>query len=106
MTRVRYPEDQPFEKVFEAYATDAQMVQPLLSPVIRAELTAIRNTVGKTWVYLGGDHVLVAVSGKDRFEPGSMFKSEPGVDRARRIWNEVDGAVGFARRLSAAFPPR
>lgn len=106
MERLRFPDDPPFEKVFEVYSHAPAEAQALFSPEVRSELTDFRNTVGRTWVYLGGDDVLVAISGKDRFEPGSMFKSTPPADRARAIWTEVDGAVGFARRLSAAFPQR
>ena len=106
MSRVRYPEDVEFERLFEVYATDAATAQTIFTPALRSELTAIRNDAGRLFIYLGGDHVLAAIAGKDRFEAGSMFKATPGVERARAMWNEVEGSVGFARRLSAAFPAR
>jgi len=105
MKRISF-DDAAFERVFETYSTDRAEAEAALTAEVRAELTSIRQDAGKTWLYLGGDHVVAGISGGDRFEPGSMFKATPGVDRARTMWNELDGAVGFAGRLSAAFPAR
>ncbi len=102
--RVRFPDDPGFERTFEVYAAEPAGAEALFTPELRAELTAIRADAGKTFLYLGQGDVVLAVEGGDRFEPGSMFKAEPGEERARRMWNEVDGAVGFARRIAAAFP--
>lgn len=104
VARVRFPADAAFERVFEVYGAEPAGTEALFTPELRAELTAIRADAGKTFVYLGDGDVVVALEGPDRFEPGSMFKAEPGQERARRMWNEVDGAVGFARRIAAAFP--
>lgn len=106
MTKVRFENDVGFEGAFELFGSDADATRSLFTAELRAELTALKADAGRVWLYLGGDDVIVAVAGGDRFEPGSLFKRTPGVERARTMWNEVEGAVGFARRLAAAFPQR
>lgn len=104
MVRVRFPEDQGFEKTFEAYGDNEAESRSLLSNAVREWLAGVRQETGRTFVHLQGSDIVVALWGPDRFEPGSMFKSEPGVERARKMWTDLNGAVDFGRRLGAVFP--
>ena len=45
---------------------------------------------------------LVAVAGKNRFEPGSMFRSIAGQARARKMFDEVCATLSTLGKLRSA----
>jgi hypothetical protein len=101
MERVRIEGDEAFEKKFEVYSTHPMEARELLfDSVFRARLLELRES-GRVLVYLGPEEALVAASGKDRFEPGSMLRSRPGEERVRLMFDDVCGSLELLRELKA-----
>jgi hypothetical protein len=99
MERVRIEGDEEFEKKFEVYSTASLEARSLLfASELRALLLELRK-IGRVHVFLSPDEVLVAVWGKDRFEPGSMLRSRPGEERARMMFDDVCASLEVLRRL-------
>jgi hypothetical protein len=93
MERVSVPSDEAFEKRFEIYSEDPMGATSLLfDSSLRALLHELRST-GAVWLYVGPEEALVAVAGKNRFEPGSMFRSKGGEERARTMYDDVCAAL-------------
>jgi hypothetical protein len=93
--------DEAFEKKFEAYSTEPMEARTLLlDPELRRLLLDLREG-GRTFLWLGGEDVLVAATGKNRFEPGSMLRSTSGRDRVRAMLEDACAAFATLRRLKA-----
>ncbi len=100
--RVKFPADPEFEKKFEVYATDDPAASMLLGgATLRRVLLDIRGQ-GRVFVYVGPEDVLVAVQGKNRFEPGSMLRARSGEDRVRLMFDDVCAALGVLKQLRAS----
>ena len=100
--RVRIDADPAFEKKFEIYSNQPSQALSLIGTEVRRGLLALREE-GKTWVWVSADDVLVAVWGKNRFEPGSMFKARPGQERAQQMFDQVCSSLRYLRRLKTLF---
>ncbi|HEX8622903.1 MAG TPA: DUF3137 domain-containing protein [Allosphingosinicella sp.] len=101
MERVRIEGDPAFEKKFEAYSTHPMEARQLLfDTAFRARLLELRQA-GRVWVYAGPEEALVAVTGKDRFEPGSMLRSRPGEERVKLMFDDVCASLALLRELKA-----
>lgn len=101
MERVRIEGDEAFEKAFEVYSTHPMEARALLfDPVFRARLLELRKE-GRVCVYVGPEEALVAVNGKDRFEPGSMLRSRPGEARVRTMFDDVCASLALLKALKA-----
>jgi hypothetical protein len=101
MERVRIEGDEAFEKKFEVYATHPMEARELLfDSDLRARLLELRKN-GRVFVYAGPDEALVAATGKDRFEPGSMLRSRPGEERVRLMFDDVCASLDLLRELRA-----
>jgi hypothetical protein len=104
MERVRIEGDDAFERRFEVYSTAPMEARHLLFSVdLRRRLLALREE-GQVLVYLSPQEALVAArSRKDRFEPGSMFRSRSGEERVKQMFNDLAGSLDtlreFKRRL-------
>ena len=99
MERVRIEGDEEFERRFEVYATDPAEAKSLLfDSLLRSRLLALRES-GRVLVYVGPEEALVAVHGKDRFEPGSMFRSRPGEERVRLMFDDLCASLAVLRDL-------
>lgn len=99
MERVETGADPEFEKRFETYSTsEAEARQLLFDSALRQRLLNMRQ-FGRVFVYLGPTDALVAASGSDRFEPGSMLRSRPGEDRVRSMVSDVCEALATLRAL-------
>jgi hypothetical protein len=99
MERVRIEEDEPFEKRFEIYATVPAEARSLFSPLLRARLLEMRGK-GRIFVYVSPDEVLLAAwDTSNRFEPGSMFRSRPGEERVKGMFDEVAASLTTLRAL-------
>jgi hypothetical protein len=54
---------------------------------------------GRVWGYVGPGGVLIAVAGRNLFEPGNMFRSISGTDRVRRMFEDVSFSLAILERL-------
>jgi hypothetical protein len=103
MVRVRIEGDEAFEKKFEVYSTHPLEAKRLLfDSDFRQRLLELRQS-GRVQVYLGPSEAVVAVSGKDRFEPGSMFRRKTGEERVRQMFEDVRASLGVLGALKAKF---
>jgi hypothetical protein len=101
MERVRIEGDEAFEKKFEVYSTHPMEARELLfDTAFRARLLELRKT-GRVFVYAGPDEALVAATGKDRFEPGSMLRSRPGEERVKLMFDDVCASLALLREFKA-----
>jgi hypothetical protein len=99
--RMRFEADPEFEKKFEVYATDTAEAEMLFgSMTLRRTLLELRQS-GKIFLYVGPSDVLAAVTGPNRFEPGSMFKSKGGEERVRLMFTDVCASLDILKRLQA-----
>ncbi|MEA3003874.1 MAG: hypothetical protein QOH81_2662 [Sphingomonadales bacterium] len=101
MERVKLESDPEFEKKFEVYATSEMEGRQLLFDTdFRRRLLELREK-GRVFVYAGPTDALVAATGGDRFEPGSMLRARPGDDRVRSMVEDVCAALATLRALKA-----
>ncbi|HEX6376457.1 MAG TPA: DUF3137 domain-containing protein [Allosphingosinicella sp.] len=101
MERVRIEGDPAFEKKFEVYSTHPMEARELLfDTAFRARLLELREK-GRVFVYAGPEEALVAATGKDRFEPGSMLRSRPGEERVRLMFDDVCASLALLGELRA-----
>jgi hypothetical protein len=102
--RVRIEGDEAFEKKFEVYAVDEAAARMAFAGSFEARrlLLELRER-GKVFLFVGPDDVLAAVSGGDRYEPGSMFSSKAGEERVRLMFDDVCTAMETVKRLQAVF---
>jgi hypothetical protein len=101
MERVPVEGDPAFEKVFEVYSTHPMEARELLfDSAFRARLLELRKD-GRVCVYAGPEEALIAVNGKDRFEPGSMLRSRPGEERVKLMFDDVCASLELLRELKA-----
>jgi hypothetical protein len=98
MERVKFDSDPEFEKKFEVYSTHSASVLSLLCGDLRSYLVELRRS-GRVSVYVGPEDALVAVWGKNRFEPGSMFRSHGGKERVRTMFDDVCASMAALRDL-------
>ena len=101
MERVRIEGDEAFEKKFEVYATHPMEARELLfDSAFRARLLELRRN-GRVFVYAGPEEALLAATGKDRFEPGSMLRSRPGEERVKLMFDDVCASLALLKELKA-----
>ena len=101
MERVKFEGDPAFEKKFEVYSTHPMEARELLfDTAFRAKLLELRKA-GRVFVYAGPEEALVAASGKDRFEPGSMLRSRPGEERVKLRFDDVCASLTLLKELKA-----
>jgi hypothetical protein len=101
MQRVPIDFDADFEKRFEVYSTDALAARQLIfDSDLRRILLELREG-GRILALLTPEEAVVAVHGKDRFEPGSMLRSRAAEDRVRLMFDDVCASLAVLRRLKA-----
>ena len=98
MERVKLDSDPAFEKKFEVYSSQPASAPGIVDGAVRRALLQLREK-GRVFAYVGPEDALVAVSGKNRFEAGSMFRATPGEQRARRMFDEVCESLAILGRL-------
>lgn len=104
MQPVKFDSNPEFEKRFEVYSTNPSLAMGLLgSSVLQNRLLELRGKSGKVFGYVDGNEALFAITGGDRFEPGSMFKAVAGQERARLMFDDVCKAMALLKELRAAF---
>ena len=101
MERVRIEGDDEFERRFEVYSTAPMEARHLLfDSALRRRLLDLRGA-GRVFVYVGPEEALVAATGKDRFEPGSMLRSRPGEERVRLMFDDVCASLAVLGDLKS-----
>ncbi|MBV8685222.1 MAG: DUF3137 domain-containing protein [Alphaproteobacteria bacterium] len=102
LERVKFDDVEPdFERWFEVYASDPLEARQLLAdPAFRRRLLDYRKA-GATYAWFGPDDALLALAGKDRFEPGSMLRRRPGEDRVKAMLDDVCAALAVLREFKA-----
>jgi len=103
MQRVKFDSNPEFEKRFEVYSTNPSIAMGLLGSQLQNRLLELRGRNGKVFGFVGGNEVLFAITGGNRFEPGSMFQSTAGQQRAKMMFDDVCGAIAVLKELRAAF---
>lgn len=99
--RVRIEGDPDFEKKFEVYATDPMEAKRLLfDTALRRLLLDLRQS-GRLFAYVGPEDAMVAVTGRDMFEPGSMFRRRHAHERVRAMFDETTAALARLKELKA-----
>jgi hypothetical protein len=101
MERARFENDPDFEKRFEVYAFEPQHAQMVVDGEVRRILLELRQA-GRVFGYVGPEDAFVAATGKNRFEPGSMFRATSGEQRVRAMFDDVCASLAVLRRLRAA----
>ena len=101
MERVKFDSDPDFERKFEVYAFQPHEALALLGTDVRRALLELRQS-GRVFGYVGEEDALVAVTGKNRFEPGSMFRSRSGEERVKAMFDDVCASLAVLRGLKAA----
>lgn len=101
MDRVRFDSDPDFDRRFEIYSTHAAGALGLAGSDVRRALLDLRQH-GRTYAWVGPEDVLVAVWGKNRFEPGSMFRARSGEERVKLMFDDVCASLAVIRRLKQA----
>ncbi|MDQ4087224.1 MAG: DUF3137 domain-containing protein [Pseudomonadota bacterium] len=102
MDRVKFAAEEEFERKFEVYSTAPQSAPLTVDADVQRELTQLRQS-GRVFAYVGPEDVLVAMWGKNRFEPGSMFRSRAGQERVRLMFDDVCASMTVLRRLKSVF---
>jgi hypothetical protein len=91
--------DPEFDGRFEAYSTEPGAARTLLlDGSLRRLLLDLRST-GRVQAWIGPDDALVAVTGRNRFEPGSLFRRKPGRDRVQAMLEDVCAALATLRQV-------
>ncbi|HYI64674.1 MAG TPA: DUF3137 domain-containing protein [Allosphingosinicella sp.] len=98
MERVKFESDPEFEKKFEVYAFEPYQAQSLLGTDVRRALIELRQA-GRVFGYVGPEDILIAATGKNRFEAGSMFRSTGGEQRVRAMFDDVCASLAILRKL-------
>lgn len=101
MDRVRFDSDAEFDRRFEIYSTHSAGALGIVGSDVRRALLDLRQQ-GRVYAWIGAEDALVAVWGKNRFEPGSMFRSRSGEDRVRLMFDDVCASLAVLRSLKRA----
>jgi Protein of unknown function (DUF3137) len=102
MERVELDNDEGFEKKFEIYSTAPMEARQLVAdPMFRRRLLDMRSKSGRVLAYFDAENALLAAWGKNRFEPGSMFRSRGGEERVKAMLDDVCDALALLRELKA-----
>ncbi|HMJ94038.1 MAG TPA: DUF3137 domain-containing protein [Allosphingosinicella sp.] len=99
-------DDEEFERKFEVYSThEVAAKQMLFKSDLRRLLLDLGQSGGrkaKVFAWFGSEGVVVAAGGKDRFEPGSMFRSKDSTERTRSMFNDFCGSMAVLKGLRGA----
>jgi hypothetical protein len=101
MDRVAFESDPDFENKFEVYGTEPAAAQLLLGSDVRRKFLEWRLG-GRVFAYIGPEDVLVAITGKNRFEVGSLFRAKPGLERVRTMFDEVRASLATLGSVKAS----
>ncbi|HEY0011763.1 MAG TPA: hypothetical protein VGB79_02805 [Allosphingosinicella sp.] len=102
--RGRIEADEAFDKAFEVHGTDEIAARMTFAGNVQARrlLMELRQR-GKVFLFVGPRDVFAAVTGGNRYEPGSMFARRSGEERVRLMFDDVCQAMETVKRLKAVF---
>ena len=100
MERVSFESDPAFEAKFRVYATRAEEALALLGGEVRRKLLELQGE-GRVHCYVGPQTALVAVASGRGFEPGGMFRSAPGEEIVRQMFDKVRASIAILRDLQS-----
>ena len=101
MERVRIEGDEAFEKKFEVYSTHPlEAKQLLFDSALRQRLLDLRKN-GRLFAYVAPEEALVFAWGKNRFEPGNMFRSRAAEERVRAMFDDLCASLAVLKDLKA-----
>jgi len=100
-------EDPVFEKAFEVYSTDQIEARFILTPDFMERLQKLEKTFqGKQLrCAFAGGQMLLAVEGKNQFEPGSMYRPMDDLDRVRDILQDFAAVFLLIDAMSSKVTP-
>lgn len=98
MERVALRSDPEFEAEFRIYATRPEEALALLAGDLRRMLLDLRQQ-GRVLLHVGPETALLAVANGKRFEPTSMFRSTPGKEIARQMFESVRASIAILEDL-------
>ena len=101
LERVRFDADPAFESKFEVYAANPHEALALLGSEARRKFLDWRQG-GRVLAWIGPDDALVAIPGKNRFEPGSMFRGRSAEERVRLMFDDLCASAATLRSLKAS----
>jgi hypothetical protein len=101
LERVRFDSDPDFESRFEVHAAYPHEALALLGSEARRKLLEWRQH-GRVLAWIGPDEALVAIPGRNRFEPGSMFRGRSGEERVRLMFDDLCASAATLRSLRAS----
>ena len=102
LERVGFEGDADFDAGFDVQATRMDQGHKLLDDELRRLLLDLRGA-GRVSAYVGPAGIVVAIAGRNLFEPGNMFRSISGTERVRRMFEEVGASLGILERLQTRF---
>jgi hypothetical protein len=97
---VKFPDDAEFEKRFDVYAADEAQAREVLTAQVRRQLLDWRGKE-PLFAHLKGEEALVAINGKDLFEPTLRKKTTPE-ETARGLYNDEQACTAQLAELDTA----
>jgi hypothetical protein len=101
MERVAFDADPEFESKFQVYAEHPHEALALLGTDARRKFLEWRQG-GRVMAWIGPEDAFVAIPGKNRFEPGSMFRARGGEERVRLMFDDLCASLATLRSLRAS----
>jgi hypothetical protein len=103
MERVKFDMDAAFEKKFEVYSTHPQEARMQFDQAAMRERLMEMRAAGTVYGFISPEEALFAIAGKNRFEPGSMFRSTGGRERVQAMFNDVCASLDILKKLRETF---
>lgn len=98
LDRASFDSDPDFEGKFQVYAAQPHEALALLGTDTRRKFLEWRLG-GRVMAYIGPGDIFVAIPGKNRFEPGSMFRSTGAEQRVRTMFDDLCASLATLESL-------
>lgn len=99
MERVTFAQNEAFERKFEVYSTNALVARQLFEDRGLQDKLLEWRLSGRIFICLTPTEALFAISGKNRFEPGSMFRRRAALDRVRLMFDDFGSSMQMLQSL-------
>jgi hypothetical protein len=101
LERASFDSDPEFENKFQVYAAQSHEALALLGSGARRKFLEWRRG-GRVMAHIGPEDIFVAIPGKNRFEPGSMFRATDAEQRVRTMFDDLRASLATLRSLKAS----